>query len=210
MSGLREIPVKDVLTVDVPKGASKFGDTADQIWLYNTTTMDWVKYYYKSGRSGAVGWVNAAVDGNTETTDTMKNGDGFFFRRSGAAVGNITISGALKATDADPISLTANRLHFVCNPWPVSFKINSIGIDVPKGASKFGDTADQVWLYDTTTMDWVKYYYKSGRSGAVGWVNAAVDGATPTEDSIGVGQGFFLRRSGAAAGNLIWVKPAGL
>ena len=220
VSGIDEIPVKDVLTVDNPVSATGFGDSADQIWLYNTSTMSWVKYYYKhTGRGSSkkvVGWVNQAVDGAEETTDTMKNGDAFFFRRAIGSGCNITLSGAIKATNADPVTLTANRLHFVCNPWPVSIKIASIAnmISAPVSATGFGDSADQIWLYNTSTMGWEKYYYKhTGRGSSkkvIGWVKDSVDGTEETTDEIDVGRGFFFRRAIGSGATLTWVKPAGL
>lgn len=220
VSGLEEIPVKDVLSVDTPVSSTGFGDSADQIWMWNATTMNWVRYYYKhTGRGSSkktVGWVNETIDGTEETTDTMKNGDAFFFRRASSADGNVTISGAIKATNADPVALTANRLHFVCNPWPVSIKIASLGQMVadPVSSTGFGDSADQIWLWDATAMNWVRYYYKHiGRGSSkkvVGWVNETVDGTEETPDEIGVSRGFFFRRASSAGGTLTWVKPDGL
>ena len=220
VSGIEEIPVKEVLTVDNPVSATGFGDTADQIWLYKTSTMSWVKYYYKhTGRGSSkkvVGWVSQAVDGTEETLDTMKSGDAFFFRRATGTAGNVTLSGAIKATNADPVALTADRLHFVCNPWPVAVKISSITemVSAPVSATGFGDTADQIWLYNTATMGWEKYYYKhTGRGSSkkvVGWVKDTVDGTEETTDEIDVGRGFFFRRATGTGATLTFVKPAGL
>ena len=209
VSGLTEIPVKDVFTVDQPKGAAGLSDPADQIWLWDTTAMNWKRYFYSSGRGSKVtGWCNEE-DNTKITTDTMKNGDGCFFRRSSTAQGNLTISGALKPTSANPVILTANRLHFVCNPWPVEINIADFAtlIDAPKGAAGLSDPADQIWLWDTTAMNWKRYFYSSGRGSKItGWCNEE-DNTKVTEDKIGVGQGFFLRRSSTANGNLTFVKP---
>ena len=220
MSGIEEIPVKDVLTVDNPVSGTSFGDTADQIWLWDATAMNWVKYYYKhTGRGTSkkiIGWVNQAVDGAEETLDTMKNGDAFFFRRATGTAGNVTIAGAIKATNANPITLKADRLHFVCNPWPISINVSSLTdyVSTPVSGTSFGDTADQVWLWDATAMNWIKYYYKhTGRGSSkkvIGWVNQAVDGTDETSDQIGVGYGFFFRRATGTDATLTWAKPTGL
>ena len=210
VSGVEEIAVKDVLSVDDPKGQAELGDAADQIWLWDTSAMNWKRYFFRSSRGKVTGWCKEGE--TTVTTDTMKNGDGFFFRRSSAAVGNVTISGALKAVDATPITLTADRLHFVCNPWPteisiVDFYNNSI-IANPKGQAELGDAADQIWLWDTSTMNWKRYFFRSSRGNVTGWCK---DGETVvTSDKIGVGQGFFFRRSSAADSTITWEKPSGI
>ena len=209
VSGITEMPVKDVLSVDNPQGAAGLSDPADQIWLWNTTGMKWQRYFYSSGRGSKVtGWCNEE-DNTKITEDVIKNGDGFFFQRSSAAAGNLTLSGALKGTSADPIVLTASRLHFLCNPWPIAVKISDFAtmIDNPQGAAGLSDPADQVWLWDTTGMKWKRYFYSSGRGSKVtGWCNEE-DNTKVTEDEIGVGQGFFLQRSSAANGTLTFVKP---
>ena len=208
------------MTVDTPNSSTSFDASADQIWLYDTTTMDWVQYYYKhTGRGSTkkvIGWVKKSVDGTEETSDTMKNGDGFFFRRSVNGDGVITLSGAIKPTSADPVALTADRLHFLCNPWPVSITVKDFTdmISNPQSSTSCDSSADQIWLYDTTSMDWIKYYYKhTGRGSTkkvVGWVDASVDGTEETTDVISVGKAFFLKRSVNSDATITFVKPAGL
>ena len=209
VSGLTEMPVKDVLTVDDPKGAAAIAGTADQIWLWDTANAKWRQYFYSSGRGSKVtGWCNSE-DNTKITTDTMKNGDGFFFQRASSADGNITISGALKTTSADPITLAKSRLHFICNPWPVEINIKDFEsmISDPKGAAGIAGTADQIWMWDTTNATWKKYFYSSGRGSKVtGWCNEE-DNTKITEDKIGVGQGFFIQRASSADGTLTFVKP---
>ena len=84
----------------------------------------------------------------------------------------------------------------------------------PVRSTGFGDSADQIWLWDATAMNWVRYYYKhTGRGSSkkvVGWVNETVDGTEETPDEIGVSRGFFFRRASSAGGTLTWVKPDGL
>ena len=212
VSGLEEIPVKDVLSVNDPKGAAALAGNADQIWLWNSSEIKWQRYFYSSGRGSKVtGWCNEE-DNAKITSDTMKNGDAFFFQRSNMADGNITLSGAIKAVDANPVSLAASRLHFVCNPWPVEISIKDFAsmIDDPKGAAGLAANADQIWLWDSDNIKWQRYFYSSGRGSKVtGWC-AEEDNTKITEAKIGVGQGIFLQRSNMADGTLTWIKPAGL
>ena len=212
VSGLEEIPVKDVLSVNDPKGAAALAGNADQIWVWNSSEIKWQRYFYSSGRGSKVtGWCNEE-DNAKITSDTMKNGDAFFFQRSNMADGNVTLSGAIKAVNANPVSLTASRLHFVCNPWPVEISIKDFAsmIDDPKGAAGLAANADQIWLWDSDNIKWQRYFYSSGRGSKVtGWC-AEEDNTKITEAKIGVGQGIFLQRSNMADGTLTWIKPAGL
>ena len=88
VSGVEEIAVKDVLSVDDPKGQAELGDAADQIWLWDTSTMNWKRYFFRSSRGKVTGWCK---DGETVVTaDKIGVGQGFFFRRSSAADSTIT------------------------------------------------------------------------------------------------------------------------
>ena len=179
--------------MDDPRGASAIGGPADQIWVWNSAEIKWQRYFYSSGRGSKVtGWCNEE-DNTKVTSDTVKNGDAFFFQRSNMAAGNITLSGAIKTKNADPVALTASRLHFVCNPWPVEIGIKDFStmIDDPKGASAIGGPADQIWMWDTANIKWQRYFYSSGRGSKVtGWC-AEEDNTKITEAKIGVGQGVF-------------------
>ena len=98
MSGVEELPIAQVLTVDAPVSATSFGDAADQIWLYSTTSMDWVRYYYKhTGRGSSknvIGWVKESEDSATatETTDSISVGQGFFFKQNLSGSGTLTFT----------------------------------------------------------------------------------------------------------------------
>ena len=89
VSGLEEIPVKDIISVDVPKGANTIGDTADQIWLYDTTAMDWKKFFYRTQRTTVYGWCDETGTVVTDA-DVIPVGCGFFFKRASSADGNLS------------------------------------------------------------------------------------------------------------------------
>ena len=88
VSGITELAIKDLLTVDKPKGAAKIGDNADQMWVWSGSS--WKKYFYSSGRGSKVtGW--CAEDNVVEITpDKIGVGQGFFFRRASSADGTLT------------------------------------------------------------------------------------------------------------------------
>jgi hypothetical protein len=177
--------------------------TADQIWLWDTEGNDWVKYFYmKRGTQPAVGWCKAGT--TTETTDTIDDGQTFFFYRgSGATATTLTLSGQVKefTASAQYDAPTAGNYKFIGYPWPTELPI--AGFEkfqgAPKGAASCLVTADQIWLWDTEGNDWVKYFYmKRGTQPAVGWCKAGT--TVETTDVIPAGQGFFFYRgSGAAA-----------
>ena len=76
------IAVKDAVKVGEPIGFANIGG-ADQIWIWDTPTSTWTKYFYFSSR-GATRWVKDG-DTTTETTDTIPVGKGIFFQRSAGA-----------------------------------------------------------------------------------------------------------------------------
>ena len=85
-------PIATLITCDAPKGGASALATADQIWLWDTTGNDWVKYFYlKKGTQPAVGWCKKGE--TTVTTDSVPAGQGFFFYRgTGGATDKITFT----------------------------------------------------------------------------------------------------------------------
>ncbi len=65
---------------------------ADQIWRWDTATASWIKYFSYKPRGGTARWV-VSTNTDTETTDTIPAGEGFFFQRAaGAASATISIA----------------------------------------------------------------------------------------------------------------------
>ena len=204
-----EIKIKDLVTVNNPKGGGSIGAATDQIWTYDG--YNWTKYYYYSGR-GVSKWlktpvVNAGTDAETE--DIIANGQSFFFIRStsGAAGDTVTLSGAVvPLAEARTISVAPGTTTAMAYPWPEGFKIKNFNTfnSNPKGGGSIGAATDQIWTYDG--YNWTKYYYYSGR-GVSKWlktpvVNAGTD--AETEDEIVAGQAFFfIRSTSGAAGDVI-------
>ena len=90
-----EIAVKDLVSYSDPSGAALIGGTADQIWRWNATLTDWDKYFYRKGRNITPGWCMQGA--TTNTTDTIKAGEGFFFFRGGST--DITIKFSYPSAD---------------------------------------------------------------------------------------------------------------
>ena len=199
-----DVAIKDLVTVGTPVGAAAYG-TSDQIWVWNTEDATWTKYYYYSGRQGKK-WIKT-TDAATaaETEDTLATGKTFFFCRASSAAGTttLTLSGKVKVFDGESsFTVSANQLAFAANPWPIELNIKDISnyytSGTPVGAAAYG-TSDQIWLWDTATAGWTKYYYYSGRQGKK-WIKTTdAANADETTDVIPAGAGFFFQRSSSAS-----------
>ena len=204
------IAVKDLLTVADPVGGGTIGTTADQIWVWNVGTGAWVKYFYRSSRGVVTGWCKEGA--TTETTDTLNNGDGFFFKRDGGVANtSVTLSGAVNTTDPSvSYTATAGTMTYVAYPWPVAVAVTDLlTVADPVGGGTIGTTADQIWVWDVSTGAWVKYFYRSSRGVVTGWCKEGA--TTATTDVIPVGACFFFKRDGGVATTTItFNKPASL
>ena len=197
------VAVKDLFTSSNPKGWTSLNPRADQIHLW--TGMAWQKYYFNSTLTA---WVK---DGESEeTTDTVSNGDTFFFLRSMQGVNGDTITLSGSVTTVEPSSevvVTKNKYHFIAYPWPVEFAVADFmkASSNPKGGTSLNPRADQVHRW--TGMAWEKYYYNTTVGGYVKEGESEV-----TTAKLGVGEGVFFLRSmqGATGDKITFVKPAGL
>ena len=192
-----QIPIADLLTVADAKGANAIAATADQIWLWDTTAGDWVKYFYRVNRGTVVGWCKSGAQ--AVTTDTIGAGVTFFFYRGNSgSVTTITTRGQIKPFEATPTySIEPAKYTFMAYPWPVALPIDGLQkyCSNAKGANAIAATADQVWLWDTTAGDWVKYFYRVNRGTVIGWCKSGEQ--TATTDTIPAGEGFFFYHGNA-------------
>ena len=199
-----DVAIKDLVTVGNPVGGASYG-ASDQIWVWDTATAGWTKYFYYSGRQGKK-WLKSTDAANAaETTDTLATGKTFFFCRSAGASGTttLTLSGKVKALDGESsFTVSAAQLAFACNPWPIAMNIKDISSyytsGSPVGGASYG-ASDQIWIWDTATAGWIKYFYYSGRQGKK-WLKSTDDAkADETTDTIPAGIGFFFQRSAGAS-----------
>lgn len=203
-----EIAVSNLICVASPAGAASANlPTNDQIWRWDSANSTWIKYYYrKVGTAAAVGWCSAGA--TTVTADTIPCGETFFFRRgtAGGSATTLTLAGQVKQfTASTSYSVEPGKYCFMGYPWPVAMSISGFTKyqGSPAGAASANlPTNDQIWLWDTETSDWVKYYYrKVGTQAAVGWCKAG--STTVTSDAIPAGEGFFFRRGTAGTTDTI-------
>ena len=195
-----DVAIKDLVTVGTPVGGGSYG-VADQIWVWNTESASWTKYFYYSGR-GVKQW---RVNGGpaVETTDTIPTGTTFFFCRASTASGTttLTLSGKVKALDGESsFTVSANQLAFASNPWPIAMNVKDINSyytsGEPVGGGSIG-VSDQIWVWNTESASWTKYFYYSGR-GTKQW-RVSGGAAAETSDSIPAGVGFFFQRASTAS-----------
>ena len=193
-----DVAIKDLVLVGAPKGGAN-ATGADQIWVWDTATSGWTKYFYFSSR-GTTQW--RKVGTTVETTDTLATGKTFFFCRASSASGTttLTLSGKVKALDGESsFTVSAAQLAFACNPWPIAMNIKDVSnyytSGSPVGGAAYG-ASDQIWVWDTATAGWIKYFYFSSR-GTTQW--RKVGTTTETADTIPAGIGFFFQRSAGAS-----------
>ena len=188
------LPIASLIKVGAPKGAKSIGDSADQIWLWDSANADWVKYFYRSSNTA---WCKRGE--TTETSDTVKNGDTvFFYRGGGGAATTLTMSGGVSPVTGKPeyTNLVAGNYYMMAYPWPVAMTIKGFKNyqGAPKGAKSIGDSADQIWRWNSTNSDWDKYFYRSSNTA---WCKRGE--TTETDDTIPAGEGFFFYRGGGGA-----------
>ena len=202
----KDIKVSDVLKVEPQQAASSSG-SADQIWRWNTDTATWTKYYLCNNR-GDIYW---AYDGGRDKvldTEVIPAGETFFFKRSSGASATqgatITLAGGVKDLSGNTsFSVTAAQLAFACNPWPIGLKVSTFtsfyqpeGEPLVDGSSS--GTADQIWLWETATGTWTKYYACNNR-GERYWSPDGKRQPVTDADVIPAGKGFFFKRSSGAS-----------
>ena len=198
-----DMPIKDLFSINGSfLAASGVGGVCDQIWLWDSATGDWVKYFYQGGRgSKNTGWTKAGQTDLIDETETVKAGQTVFFYRQGADA-MLTLAGGVKPFTGTVSSECAQgKYTFLGYPWPMAFSVSDFtkfyaNGATPLAASGVGGVCDQIWLWDSAAGDWVKYFYQGGRgSKNTGWTKA---GETElTADTIPVGTGFFFYRQGA-------------
>ena len=195
MQGVTSIPVTELFTVASPKGGLSFANAADQIWVYDIAG-GWNKYYYRTANKN---WCKQGT--STTTTDTLDRNSGatvFFRRATGSAATTLTLSGAVKEFSAQTVysGIAAGTFRFIAYPWPVAFPLNNLKNcqTSVKGGLSFANAADQVWTYDMSNNNWVKYFYSSAKKGYV-----LKGGSTVTDAVVPAGEGFFFRRATGAA-----------
>ena len=200
------IKVADAVKASPGQSASS-STGADQIWRWNTATASWTKYYLCNNR-GDIYWAYDGGRNKVLDTDTIPAGETFFFLRgSGASTtegATLTLAGGVKdLTGNTAFSVTAAQLAFACNPWPIDLKISSFtsfyqpeGAPICEGSSSTG--ADQVWLWNTATSGWTKYYACNNR-GEKYWSPDGKRQAVTDDDVVPAGRGFFFQRGSSAS-----------
>ena len=203
-----EVAIGDLVTAGVPAGANTLAANADQIWLWDTTTANWVKYFHRIQRGTDYGW--CAEGATAATTDTVSAGKTVFFYRGGATT-SLTLSGAVKAsTGVSSATVSNGQFVFMSYPWPVAIAINGFSSyqTSPAGANTLAANADQIWFWDASKADWVKYFHRIQRGTDYGW--CAEGETSATDATIPVGTGFFFYRGGSASATITFTATRGL
>ena len=197
-----DMPIKDLFGIEgsFSQSANVTG-TSDQIWLWDSAAGDWVKYFYQGGRGSVnTGWTRAGQTALIDGTVTVKAGQTVFFLRQGANA-TLILSGGVKPFEGTVSTECAKgKYTFLGYPWPIAFNVSDFTKFYAEGATpsqsaNVTGTSDQIWLWDSATGDWVKYFYQGGRGSVnTGWTKAGTTALTA--DTIPAGVGFFFLRQG--------------
>jgi hypothetical protein len=174
--------------------------------VWDVANTAWKKYFYRVQRGTVYGWCK---EGETaQTSDILNNGDGFFFKRTGANT-SLTLAGAVNKADSTiTYTVAAGTMTYVAYPWPTEVAVKDLlAVADPVGANAAGTTADEIWVWDVANTAWKKYFYRVQRGTVYGWCK---EGETAeTAETIPVGACFFFKRTGATT-TLSFTKPATL
>lgn len=168
------------------------------------------KFYTYYNRTN-VGWVRTdQTDVTKPTTDTVKAGDGVYFKRPSSGDGVLTISGQVFATNPTfEITINKGTTKCITYPWPIDFAIKDFGLYINSRRKGNGATAlvDQLQKWDSAAKKYVIYYDRTN----VGWVKSTQEDLTvETTDILKAGESIMFKRPSSANGVLTFPKPEGL
>ena len=204
VDGAAGIPIKSLLTVSDPRGATSASSGADQIWTFDGHT--WAKYYYyRRSSTTTPKWCLSTDSTKTEIGDdvVLKPGQAFFFVRSDSDLATeeatITLSGGVvPLTSQVSYNIAKGSTTAMAWPWPEALKIkdfNNYNPD-PRGSTSATSGADQIWTFDGHT--WAKYYYyRRSSTTTPKWCLSTDSTKTEIGDDVVItsGQAFFFVRS---------------
>ena len=217
------VRVDKLFTIDTIKNVTAWGDSMDQIWRWDTTGNQWVKYGYQKPRSGGTAaWrkCNYETDksfSDLTDADAVQPGETFLYYRGGDATATLTLSGQVKELGQPAGYTIANGFYqFIAYPWPVALKLSDVmnlaTFSTIKTVTAWGDSMDQIWRWDAVGNQWLKYGYQKPRSGGTAaWrkCNYETDKSfseLTDADKIEAGEGFLYYRGGDETLTLTW-KP---
>ena len=192
------IPIKKLVTVGNPLGATGANSGADQIWTFNGYT--WTKYYYYK-RGTTTKWCVAGSTTEIGDDVVLQPGQSFFFVRSTAdsnETTTLTLAGGVVTLTSKPsYSVAAGSTTAMAWPWPEAMKIKDFNNYNPNplGATGANSGADQIWTFDGYT--WTKYYYYK-RGTTTKWCEAGSTTEIGDNAVVEAGSAFFFVRSTAA------------
>jgi len=175
---------------------------ADQVWVWNPTSSAYVKYYYYKNGDGTGNWRSAGF--NTVSDNTILRPDqGILYLRRGAT------SLTLDTTGEVPLVGTKVRIRdsgstYIGSAIPASTTLSGLGLQSRASWVSANQTTnpnaaavaalDQVWVWNTTSSSFTKYYWNSSAVGAqaLGWRAAGFN--TAANPTLAVGTPVFIKK----------------
>ena len=202
-----EFPVAQLFkhTNEMP-GAGYF-TSVDCLQIWSASKKQFKNYYLLTN----VGWVATDQEDVTKpTTDTVKAGDGVYFKRPGKSDTELTISGQVNVTNPSTIiQITKGTTKCMTYPYPIDFKIKDLEkfINSPMYGAGYFTSVDCIQKWNPSGKEYENYYLLTN----VGWVGQNQgDKTSPTEDVIKAGESIMFRRPGKSDAIFTFPKPEGL
>ena len=202
-----EFPVAQLFKHTNEMPGANYLASVDCLQIWSASAKSFKNYYLRTD----VGWVATDQQDVTKpTTDTVKAGDGVYFKRPGKSDTELTISGQVNVTNPSTIiQITKGTTKCMTYPYPIDFKIKDLikYINSPIYGANYLASVDCIQKWSPTGKAYVNYYCRT----EVGWVASNQEDKTvPTEDVISAGESIMFKRPGKSDATFTFPKPDGL
>ena len=167
--------------------------SSDIVWV-PTASGSYDRYYYRTPLFGGTSsWVNADTDAAIGELPLVYTDGVFAELRSTSPQLDLIVTGAVRTESITIPAFTGFNL--ISNVFPVGSTIQNSGLQDVLTSAAVAASSDIVWILDTVTGQYDRYYYRTPLfGGAPAWVDAADDSVLP--DNFELPSGFFIQRIG--------------
>ncbi len=160
---------------------------ADQVWIWNPVSSSYTKYYYYNNGNGTGNW--RSVGFNTISDNTILRPDqGLLFMRRGSTALTLDTTGEVPLVGSK-VQIRDSGSTYIATAIPANTTLADLGLQNqvswvkanqatnPNAATV--NTLDQVWIWNTVSSSFTKYYWNTSAVGAqaAGWRAAGFNSA---------------------------------
>jgi uncharacterized protein (TIGR02597 family) len=164
---------------------------ADQVWIWQPATAKYNKYYYNTTNSR---WQEASFQTPSNTL-VLRPDVGILFVRKDTTALTLTLTGEIPTT-VTRVQVRDSGNTYVATALPADTNLLGLGLQdkVSWVKATAAASADQVWVWQTSTAKFNKYYYHSTNNR---WQEASFQ--TPSNTlSIPVGTPVMIKKAAAS------------